>query len=40
MLSNVSSVNMFTNTELDSSIEEKLKKLELITKEYKLISNL
>ncbi|CAD8065886.1 unnamed protein product [Paramecium primaurelia] len=40
MLSNVSSVNLLTNTELDSSIEEKLKKLELITKQYKLISNL
>ncbi|CAD8077503.1 unnamed protein product [Paramecium sonneborni] len=40
MLSNASSVNVLTNTELDSSIEEKLKKLKLISKQYKLISNL
>ncbi|CAD8164053.1 unnamed protein product [Paramecium octaurelia] len=37
---NLSSLNLLTNTELDSSIEEKLKKLELISKQYKLISNL
>ncbi|CAD8078252.1 unnamed protein product [Paramecium sonneborni] len=35
-----SSVNVYSNTELDLSIEEKLKRLQLISKQYKLISNL
>ncbi|CAK82481.1 unnamed protein product (macronuclear) [Paramecium tetraurelia] len=37
---NMSNFNVLPNMELDSSIEEKLKRLQLISKQYKLISNL
>ncbi|CAD8073598.1 unnamed protein product [Paramecium primaurelia] len=37
---NMSHLNVLTNREQDSSIEEKLKRLQLISKQYKLISNL